>query len=40
MHGYGIKNIEEIVKKYDGEYFNEITDNVFISTISIPSELK
>lgn len=35
-HGFGILNIQEIVHKYDGIYYQESTDNAFDTTISIP----
>lgn len=32
-HGYGLKNVKEIVRKYDGEIAQEIIDNKFNSTV-------
>lgn len=35
-HGYGFKNIECVVKKYEGEISRNVTDGMFIISIIIP----
>lgn len=34
VHGYGLKNVRQIVDKYDGTYFYEIREKSFITIIS------
>jgi sensor histidine kinase YesM len=36
MHGIGIKNIKNTIKKYDGDVGINFTDNKFILTMMIP----
>lgn len=38
-HGFGIKNIDRIVKQYDGYCQRELKNNIFLCQIRIPQEL-
>ncbi|MBE5893544.1 MAG: GHKL domain-containing protein [Lachnospiraceae bacterium] len=37
-HGFGLKNIDRIVRMYDGYCFRELKNNVFVCRIRIPNE--
>lgn len=37
-HGFGLKNIDRIVRLYDGYCFRELKNNVFVCRIRIPNE--
>lgn len=34
-HGFGLKHVKEIVKKYDGKFNNELLQNCFIANITL-----
>lgn len=34
MHGYGLKNVQQIVDKYDGTYSYQIKENSFLTSLS------
>lgn len=35
-HGYGIKNVKNIVRKYGGEYSIQVRDGMFCFSIIVP----
>ena len=39
-HGFGIINVQDIVKKYSGLYYQNITDSTYETTISIPIKIQ